>query len=106
MSDVLEGANQGVYTIWLVTKDNKEIVASIATRVVAYARCRAFAIEFVGGSEMKHWIDMVLESLGEVARHNDCSHLEGYGREAWMKYLGKRGFKPSYITFEKELEHG
>ena len=106
MPDVLEGANQGIYTIWVVTEDNKEIVAAIATRVVEYARCKAFAIEFVGGSKMPKWIDTILDTLDKVAIHNGCRHVEGYGRGAWMKYLEKRGYKAAYTTFEKELNDG
>lgn len=106
MSDVLAGANQGSYTVWLVTKDKQKIVASIATRVVAYPQCKAFAIEFVGGAEMKHWIDMALETFEEIAKYNGCRHFEAYGRRAWTKYLEKRNFKNAYITFEKELTDG
>ena len=106
MPDVLTGANDGIYSIWIVSKDKEKIVASIATRVIQYPKCKAFAIEFVGGSKMKHWIDLVLDTMTEVAKHNGCSHIEGYGRQAWTKYLEKRGFKTAFLTFEKDLTDG
>lgn len=106
MPDVLEGAVQGVYTVWIITKDNEEIVASIATRVISYPRTASFAIEFVGGKEIKNWIDTALETFETVAKHNNCTHFEGYGRPAWIRYLGPRGFKPAFTTFEKELDNG
>tara|TARA_Y100001973_G_C5208904_1_gene343806 strand:+ start:1902 stop:2315 length:414 start_codon:yes stop_codon:yes gene_type:complete len=106
MPDILEGAKNGVYSIWVVTENNEKIVAAIATRIVVYPRANAFAIEFVGGSKMSKWIDVVLDTLQKVAIHNNCSFVEGYGRTAWLRYLEKRGFKSAFCTFEKELKDG
>ena len=106
IDDVFEGANRQIYTIWVVSKNDKKIVASIATRVIEYPRTKAFAIEFVGGSKMKEWINTVLDTMDEVAKHNGCTHVEGYGRQAWMKYLGNRGFKAAFTTFERDLTDG
>lgn len=106
MPDVLEGAEKQVYTLWCVIENKEKIVAGIATRIIKYPRRKAFAIEFVGGHKMKNWIDDVLQKMDEIATFNGCSHIEGYGRAAWLKYLDKRGFKEAFRTFEKEINNG
>tara|TARA_R100001510_G_C7656556_1_gene216706 strand:- start:1447 stop:1743 length:297 start_codon:yes stop_codon:yes gene_type:complete len=93
-----------IYTVWtVINKNTKEIDAVIATRILEYPRSKAFAIEFVGGSNMRNWIDEALDVFEKTAIFNKCSTLEGYGRRAWTKYLNKREFKEKYRTFEKRI---
>jgi hypothetical protein len=38
------------------------------------------------------------------ARDNGCTHLEGYGRKAWGRWLQKYGWEPEYIAYRMELD--
>ena len=37
------------------------------------------------------------------AKHNGCTHMEGYGRQAWSRWLEKYGWKQDYIAFRMEV---
>jgi len=104
IQDVLEGALHGVYLVWVaIDEENGEFVGAVTTRIIVYPRTKAMALDFVGGSRIKEWIGMGFEAVEEHARRNDCTHLEGYGRKAWERFIQPHGWKQAHITFHKEL---
>jgi len=104
IKDVYDAALAGVYVCWVaVDEDSGEFVGVITTRIIDYPQRKALAMDFIGGSRIKEWLGMAQEAIEEHAKRNDCSHLEGYGRRAWLKYLQPQGWEQSYITFKKEL---
>jgi hypothetical protein len=44
--------------------------------------------------------------MERYARDNGCTHIEGYGRKAWGRWLQKYGWKPAYIAYKMELTDG
>ena len=102
IKDVYEASKQGAYLVWTV-EDEGEIIAVITTRMVFYPKGYALALDFVGGDKMKDWIELVLSTLEAHARHNKCIHLEGFGRKAWQRFIGKFGWYPAHITYHKDL---
>ena len=102
IKDVYEASKQGAYLVWTV-QDEGEIIAVITTRMVFYPKGYALALDFVGGDKMKDWIELVLSTLEAHARHNKCIHLEGFGRKAWQRFIGKFGCYPAHITYHKDL---
>lgn len=103
VDDLYHLSQKGDYGFWVVIDDTDEIIAAVTTRVIAYPNRRALALDWVGGSRMVEWIDLVLDTLSQYGRDNNCQHMEGYGREAWGRWLGRRGWKPAYICYEAEL---
>lgn len=105
--DVYDGAKQGIYLLWIVFEevdDQRFIQAVITTRVIEYPKTKALAIDFVAGTRMKEWLPVVMPILEELGKNNGCTHIEGYGRRAWFKYLQQYDWKPRHVQFEKRLK--
>lgn len=103
--DVLEYIKQGTYLLWLAAVEG-EVVAALTTRVIEYPKTRALVIDWIGGSKMKLWLPTAMQAMKDHAAVNNCQHLEGYGREAWMRWLAKDGWKPDYIAYKMEMTNG
>lgn len=104
-NDVISAAYQGTYLIWVILID-EDIVASVTTRIIDYPQCRAMALDWVGGTKMRQWFSPAMRVIKEHAVRNGCAHMEGYGREAWMRWIGKEGWRPDYVAFKMELGDG
>ena len=101
--DIFDHLIDGVLALWVVI-DEEEIVAALTTRIVAYNKCKALSIDWVGGSRMREWMNNALDILEKYARDSDCKRLEGYGRKAWGRALAKRCWEPDYIAYKMELD--
>ena len=101
--DILKGVFDGIYVLWVVLDDDDRIVAAFTTRLVAYPRRKALAVDWVGGTQMKEWEDQWVETMKRYANELDCSHIEGYGRKGWGRALKKYGYYPEYIAYRMEL---
>lgn len=102
IADVRAGIEDGSYLLWVVDIDGK-IVAAITTRIIDYPRCKAMALDWIGGGRMKEWIEIVNQTIVTHARHNGCTHLEGYGRDAWLRWTKRFGWKEDYTAFRMEI---
>lgn len=102
INDLRAGIENGVYLLWVVM-DGTEVLAGVTTRIIEYPKCRALALDWIGGNRMKDWLDLVNEHMVQHARHNGCSHLEGYGRPAWIRWTRKHGWKEDYVAFKLEV---
>ena len=105
IDDIYKEIDRGVLGLWLVLEE-KEVLAAITTRIIEYPGRKALALDWVGGNRMKDWLPMVLETMERYAKESGCQHIEGYGRKAWGRYLGKYGWKPEYIAYRMELNNG
>jgi hypothetical protein len=104
--DSIYGALQtGDYLLWLVTEDTKPI-AAITTRISVYPRGKGLSMDWIGGERMAEWLPMAHETMVRYAKDNGCTHLEGYGRKAWGRWLQKYGWEPNYIAYKMELNDG
>jgi len=54
---------------------------------------------------MKEWLPIVMPVLEDLGKGNNCSHIEGYGRRAWKKYLNEYGWEQRHIQYEKRLDN-
>lgn len=103
MIDILKGILDDLYVLWVVIDDKDEIVAAATTRLIVYPGKLGMALDWVGGTRMKEWSDLLMETIMEYARAHNCTHIEGYGRKAWGRYLAKYQFNPEYIAYRMEL---
>lgn len=105
IDDVRSGIDSGMYLMWVVM-DGQEVIAVITTRIIEYPQCRAMALDWIGGKRMKEWIAMSNKVMVDHAKMNGCTHMEGYGRPAWIRWNGKYGWKEEYTAFRMELNDG
>lgn len=104
-SDIYEQLQTGELLLWIAAEDMVP-VAAITTRIMRYPRCRAMAMDWIGGSRMREWLPLAQATLLRYAKQNDCTHLEGYGRKGWSRWLRRFGWEPEYIAYRMELDHG
>jgi hypothetical protein len=55
---------------------------------------------------MAEWLPQAQRVMSKYAKDNRCTHLEGFGRKAWGRWLAKYGWKPEYIAYRMELSDG
>jgi hypothetical protein len=94
--------------LWIVmyeTNGAPDIVAAFVTEVIDYTRRRALSVPILGGlpGQMRNWLPLVDETLTNYGRDMKCQHIEGYGREAWLRPLSKLGWDRAFTVFEKEI---
>lgn len=105
LADIYNGIIENDYVLWLVL-DGDELVAALTTRIAVYPGKRGMALDWIGGSRMSEWLPSVQHVMTKYARDNECTHLEGYGRKAWGRWLAKYGWEPEYIAYRMELSDG
>ena len=105
IDDLFHGIQNNLYVLWVIMEE-EEVIAAITTRIIEYPGKRAMAMDWIGGSKMGKWLPVAQETLERFARDNNCTHLEGYGRKAWGRWLGKYGWNPEYIAYSMEIENG
>ena len=105
IDDIYHELTKGYYNLWLIVdnKDGEKVIAAITTRIIWYPNRKAMAMDWIGGKRMTEWLPMAMERLTEFAKDCGCSHLEGYGRKAWSRWLDKYGWKPDYIAYRMEI---
>jgi hypothetical protein len=105
IQDVRDGIESGVYLLW-VAMDGAEVLAGMTTRIIEYPKCRALALDWIGGIRMREWITPFNEQMVLHAKNNGCVHLEGYGRPAWLRWTRRFGWKEEYVAFKLEVRDG
>tara|TARA_R100000234_G_scaffold39298_1_gene23409 strand:+ start:8317 stop:8736 length:420 start_codon:yes stop_codon:yes gene_type:complete len=105
IDDLYHGIQNNLYVLWVIMEE-EEVIAAITTRIIEYPGKRAMAMDWIGGSKMGKWLPVAQETLERFAKDNNCTHLEGYGRKAWGRWLGKYGWNPEYIAYRMEIENG
>jgi len=108
IDDIYRHINEGYYNLWLIIDNMKDekVIAAITTRLIEYPNRRALAMDWIGGTRMNEWLPIAMKRLSNFAKDCECSHLEGYGRKAWIKVLKKYNWKPEYIAYRMEIDNG
>lgn len=105
LDDVRMDIEAGHLVLWLVV-DGTTPIAAVTTRIIQYPHRHALALDWVGGTRMREWLPLVMDTIKKYAVVNGCLHLEGYGRKAWGRVLERYGWKPEYIAYRMELVDG
>ena len=105
IDDLFHGIQSDLYVLWVIMEEEK-VIAAITTRIIEYPGKRAMAMDWIGGSKMGKWLPIAQETIEKFAKDNNCTHLEGYGRKAWGRWLGKYGWNPEYIAYRMEISNG
>jgi hypothetical protein len=105
VEDVYDSIKIGAFGLWLILDGDKP-VSAITTRIIQYpGGSRALAMDWVGGTRMKEWLPLLQETMEKYGRDSQCTHLEGYGRRAWGKWLEKYNWETDYIAYRMELNN-
>jgi len=105
VDDLLDFILNDELVLWVVLDTtNDEVVAAITTRLIEYPQGNAMAMDWIGGTRMKEWLPIAHKTLEQHAKDHNCKYLEGYGRKAWGRWLGKYGWNPDYIAWKMDLE--
>ena len=106
VDDLLDCILKDELVLWVVLDtNNDEIIAAITTRLIEYPQGNAMALEWVCGTRMKEWLPIAHPIMVSYAEDHNCKYLEGYGRIAWGRLLGKYGWNPDYIAWKMDLEN-
>jgi hypothetical protein len=105
VDEVYNRARTGEYLLWLVL-DGTTPVAALTTRITIYPKAKALCLDWIGGERMREWLPLAQKLMERYGKDNDCTHLEGYGRKAWGRWLQPHGWKPEYIAYKMDLTHG
>lgn len=97
--------DSGELLLWVVA-DGLAPVAALTTRIIVYPERRGMAMDWIGGARMREWLPMAQSMLMRYAADNGCAHLEGYGRKGWDRWLRRFGWRPEYIAYRMDLDHG
>ena len=105
IEDIYRDVESGYLGLWLIM-DERKTIAAITTRIIEYPNRKAMAMDWIGGSRMREWLPIAMKTLSKFSKENGCSHLEGYGRKAWSRWLQPYGWEPEYIAYRMELKDG
>ena len=102
IEDVVADMFEGRSLIWGVyLKDT--LIAAFTTSVVKHPNRNTLFIEFMGGADMKIWMNAALNALKKVAKEGNLAAIEADGRIGFSKFAKANGFKETYPHFEKEF---
>jgi hypothetical protein len=77
--------------LWFVTpEDTLQVLAIAVTEVLQYPGKRMFCIGWLGGSQMRRWIDF-FEVFVDLAKRQGCDGIEVHGRRGWERVLSRWG---------------
>lgn len=95
------------FHIWDIKNSNDETVAFSSSRINHYNRYKALHIITLGNTEgnpssFEEYKEIV-SKVEDKAKEAGLQRLEFTGRKGWLKVLNKLGYKPQYVTMDKEL---
>ena len=94
-------------SLWIIfDKGSLDIVGCAITKINQYPTGkRMLNIEHVAGSKMDEWMDRATEIMYRWAKDNQCSGIEGIGREGFWNWIKKKeNWKKTAVFFEFEFE--
>ena len=94
-------------SLWIIfDKESLDIVGCAITKINQYPTGkRMLNIDHVTGKKMNEWADRGLNVISNWAKANDCSGIEGVGREGFWNWIKAReNWKKTAVFFEYEFE--
>ena len=107
IQDVFYNCLNNKTSLWIIfDKANLDIIGAVITLINEYPTGkRMLNIEHVAGIKMDDWMDRATEIMYKWAKDNQCSGIEGIGREGFWNWIKqKENWKKTAIFFEYEFE--
>ena len=102
MEDVVGDILEGRSLVWAVyLKDT--LIAAFTTCVMRHPQRQTLYIEYMGGTDMKVWMNAAINILKEVAVKGELSAIEADGRIGFARYARDNHFLETYRHYEMEL---
>ena len=102
MQDVEDDIRGGGAVMWLVHVEDT-LVAAVTTSVVKHPQRHTLKIEFMGGTQMKSWMNEAIDTFADLARRADLGAVEADGRIGFDKYVDASPFREVYRHYVMEL---
>ena len=102
LQDVEDDIRGGGAVMWLVHVEDT-LKAAITTCVVKHPQRNTLKIEFMGGTQMKKWMNEAIDTFADLARRADLGAVEADGRLGFDKYLDASPFREVYRHYVMEL---
>jgi hypothetical protein len=102
MQDVEDDIRGGGAVMWLVHVEDT-LKAAITTCVVKHPQRNTLKIEFMGGTQMKKWMNEAIDTFADLARRADLGAVEADGRLGFDKYVDASPFREVYRHYVMEL---
>ena len=105
MEDVVADMLEGRSFIWGVyMKDT--LIAAFTTSVVKHPQRNTLFIEFMGGADMKIWMNAALNAMKKVAKDGNLSAIEADGRIGFSKFAKATVLKKPIVTLKWSFKMG
>lgn len=101
--DVYVALQQSRMQLWIAFNDGGEIIGCEVTSITDYPSRRVLTSLFTGGKQVRTWRNQMMDILVRWAEDNECTGIEGYGREGWIKLLEPYGVTKGLVMFEKDI---
>lgn len=104
--DIRRDIHFGNQQLWILFDGDDNMIAAITTMFSFYPQKKALVIAFCGSNDDTGWVkhrNLVIGTLNDFARENECNSLELSGRAGWEKVLKSLGFEKSFTTLEMEV---
>ena len=104
IKNIKRACELGNYLVWLAydDEDKENPLGAVTTRVVEHPGGNGLALDWIGGTRMKDWINIGHETIERYAKENNFKFIQGYGRRAWEGH-NNFGWKQLYIVYQKDL---
>jgi hypothetical protein len=102
MEDVVGDILEGRSLVWAVYMQDT-LIAAFTTCVMRHPQRHTLYIEYMGGADMKVWMNAAINVLKEVATKGELSAIEADGRIGFARYAQENGFLETYRHYEMEL---
>jgi len=100
--NVYVAAQQSNIQLWIAF-EGEFIYGLEVTCVTDYPSKRVLTSMFTGGAKLREWRAEMMDVLVRWAKDNQCTAIEGYGRDGWVKMLEPYGVTKGLVMFEKEV---
>ena len=90
--DIETGIRWGRYSLWEISDEAGDDVASFVTEIVSGGRGSAVNVLVLGGEGMPRWIGELIDALMEYMTTQGCSMVIETGRGGWSKVLRRHGW--------------
>ncbi len=90
--------------LWAIS-DGEGFVGAGMTEIVDYPQKATVRILALGGTRLEEWLDEALAAVEAYAKSQNIFTLEASVRIGLVKKLRAKGFRPVYVTVNKNLDN-
>jgi hypothetical protein len=102
VDDIRRDLTEGRSMALAVTQEDK-LIAAVIVAHAQHPRRTTLQIQFVGGTNMKTWIEAAMKELRGLAKFAGCTGIEADARDGWMRHADKIGFEKTWTHYEMEI---